>query len=454
MSTRDGLASWSTGIRNDEPASVDALDRDKIARALGNSIMVCETPLVVGLYGSWGTGKTSLMRLVGRHLETAQGGPITVWFDAWRHQFDENPAVALLHTMVDKLGLGEEGRRLLAAIAGALTNAALRAMTVFNATTDFKAFEKQYEEERFQIREKQVRLREHFERLLGRATDDGAVRLVFFIDDLDRCLPENILKTLEALKLFLNMPGCVYVLGVDREALENSINTRYKDRDISERYLDKIVQVPFSLPPVSTDSTTSFVCSLLPESLHDIAADIVAGLGTNPRRIKRFVNSFILNDELAKQTFAGTDYEVRILAALLVVQYQRPDFYKEITELRDALAPDDTVEKTVNSLTGDRAVGRLIAAVEQDAHALDGYIYLSEAVGVRRIDFDVLVTEIGEFKINLIKVVREHNGVGLKEAKEMVESDLPIIVGTGLSRAAAEELVEQIRGTGSKGEIS
>ncbi|GLZ40505.1 ribosomal protein L7/L12 [Actinokineospora sp. NBRC 105648] len=449
----------SIAIRNDEPAREDALDRDKIARALAGSIFVCDTPLVVGVYGSWGSGKTTLMRLIGRHLDNTRGANChTIWFDAWQHQFDENPAIALLHTMVETLGMGEEGRKLLTAIAGAFSNAALRAMTLVDAATDFKKFEEKFEEERFQVRDKQVRLRQRFEALLAKATrapDGSTARLVFFIDDLDRCLPENILKTLEALKLFLNMPNCVYVLGVDREALENTIRTKYTDRDISGQYLDKIVQVPFSLPPVSSAATTTFVRTLLPDGLHDIAEDIVAGLGTNPRRIKRFVNSFILNDELAKQTFATGSYEARTLAALLVVQYQRPDFYKELTESREALLPDaDTADKTVNLLGNDRAIARLTAAVERDPTALDGYIHLSEVVGVRRIEFDVLVTDIGDNKIQLIRVVREHNGLGLKEAKDLVEGEPPVTIGTGLTRAAAEALVEQAREVGSSAEIS
>ncbi|SDC98436.1 ribosomal protein L7/L12 [Actinokineospora iranica] len=440
----------SFGIRNDEPAIEDALDRDKIALALANAVQICDTPLVVGLYGSWGSGKTSLMKLVQRHLDRTDNC-VTVWFDAWQHQFDENPAVALLHTMVEEAGLGEEGRKLLYAIAGALGNAALKAMTLMSAATDFRKFEEKYEQERFLVREKQVRLRQHFEELLGKVTNNGEIRLVFFIDDLDRCVSEHILKTLEALKLFLNMKGCVYVLGVDREALERSIRHRYGDEDVSEaQYLDKIVQVPFTIPPVTADSTTGFVRSLLTPKLHDIAEDIVAGLGTNPRQIKRFVNSFILNDELAKQTFDSADYDAKILVALLVVQYQRPAFYKEIVDDRDVLlAPSDANAH----LFADPAVLRLSGVIKGDPSGLDGYIHLSQVAGVRPTEFDVRVTQVGEFKINLVKVVREHNNISLKEAKDLVEAGPPILAGAGLSREAAEDLLEKVLGTGSRAEL-
>ncbi|PPK63438.1 ribosomal protein L7/L12 [Actinokineospora auranticolor] len=440
-----------SGYRNDEPSPNDLLDREKIARALANTVQVCETPLVVGIYGSWGTGKTTLMELVRKKLE---GDKVpTIWFDPWRHQFDDNPVVALLHTMVDKVVDRKRGKELLTAIASALTDSVITAAPLFHELSDFHAYKAEYEESLFEVRERRVQLRESFAKLMRAATNDGEVRLVFFIDDLDRCLPKSILKTLEALKLFLNMPGCVYVLGVDREALENSINTTYSDRNIAEQYLDKIVQVPFTLPPVSTGSTIEFVRSLLPDGLHDIAEDIVAGLGTNPRRIKRFVNSLVLNHELAKQTFADQAYNAKLLAALLVVQYQRPKLYRRLAEDRLVLLEGAELDKVDAGTANDPMVRRLVTEVERDPSALDGYVFLSTVAGVRPVEFDVVVTKVGEYRINVIKVIREHSDIGLKEARDLVDSQPPILVASGLSRAAAEELVEQIRAVDGQAEI-
>ena len=51
-------------IHNDEPAKLDELNRLKYARAFSNLSIQCETPLVVGLYGTWGSGKSTLMELI------------------------------------------------------------------------------------------------------------------------------------------------------------------------------------------------------------------------------------------------------------------------------------------------------------------------------------------------------------------------------------------------------
>ena len=93
-------------------------------------------------------------------------------------------------------------------------------------------------------------------------------RLVVFVDDLDRCLPERAVEALEAIKLFLDVPGCIFVLGVDRQVIERGIQVRYKDFDAGSigpilldgaRYLEKIIQIPFSLPPAKAEAMRGFV---------------------------------------------------------------------------------------------------------------------------------------------------------------------------------------------------
>jgi len=64
-------------------------------------------------------------------------------------------------------------------------------------------------------------------------------------------------------------------------------------------------------------------------------------------------------------------------------------------------------------------------------------------------EFDVELTEIGGEKIKVIKVVRELTGLGLKEAKELVDS-APSIVKEGLEKAEAEAVKKQIEDVGAK----
>jgi len=180
--------------------------------------------MVIGLFGTWGTGKTSLMRLIEAELH--KNIVCTIWFDPWMHQFDENPIVAFAHSLVNKLNRNkyEEGKKILTTIATELGSNFLKSTIGLTAHYILK-FGKIYEEERFQVRESRVRLREYFEKIIDqvKGSKTQPKRLVIFIDDLDRCMPEESLMLLEALKLYLNISGCVYFIGVDRVALEQSI---------------------------------------------------------------------------------------------------------------------------------------------------------------------------------------------------------------------------------------
>ena len=63
--------------------------------------------------------------------------------------------------------------------------------------------------------------------------------------------------------------------------------------------------------------------------------------------------------------------------------------------------------------------------------------------------FDVELTEIGGSKLNVIKAVREITGLGLKEAKEKVES-APVVVKEGADKADAEEVKGKLEEAGAK----
>jgi hypothetical protein len=85
-------------------------------------------------------------------------------------------------------------------------------------------------------------------------------KLIVFIDDLDRCSPVQAAGIVEAINLFLDSVGCVFVLGMDMNAVAISIEVKYKE--LTERmrkdapddiapgvlFLDKIVQIPFNVP--------------------------------------------------------------------------------------------------------------------------------------------------------------------------------------------------------------
>ena len=67
-------------------------------------------------------------------------------------------------------------------------------------------------------------------------------------------------------------------------------------------------------------------------------------------------------------------------------------------------------------------------------------------------EFDVILTSAGESKMNVIKAVKEITGLGLKEAKELVDG-APKPVKTGVSKADAEEIEKKLKDAGASVEV-
>jgi KAP family P-loop domain/Pentapeptide repeats (8 copies) len=325
-----------TTIRNDEPTVVDALGREWYVDVLAELVQQSETPLVIGIHGRWGSGKTSMMMqlqdLLDRNDET-----LTVWFDPWMHQFDENPVLALVQTTIAQLHMerGETVKTLLGAIGMGVADTASSIV----GTPDMRNMNEYVnwiEEASFRVREARVELREHFEAFVKQGrTKDGSERpkrLVVFVDDLDRCSPDKVLNLLEALNLYLDVEGCVYILGVDPAPLEAAINHKYAwAKEGYANYLDKIIQLPFRLPPISLDARRKYAKGLLASIEDEVDEKVIAVLthtvAANPRQGKRFTNTFMFSHLLCRNSAYVGEYVPAVLALLVAIQFRQPRLY-------------------------------------------------------------------------------------------------------------------------------
>ncbi|EIA0836629.1 P-loop NTPase fold protein [Vibrio parahaemolyticus] len=386
-------------VHNDEPSSVDSLNRLKYAKAFANLTLSCETPMVVGLYGSWGTGKSTLMKLIQENLNKSKTIPI--WFDPWQHQFDENPTLALVHTIIEQCEI-KDSKKLATIIASALGVSLLK--TVSNVSIkDIEHLARKYEEENFLLREERVKLKEYFSTLIDSVIKDADKRVVFFIDDLDRCMPEQVMKLLESLKLFLNLPNCVYFLAVDHEAIEQSIEYYYNSIDIKERnYLDKIVQLPFNIPPVYNDSISDYITPLLPIELLECRKLLIDGLSGNPRELKRFINTLIFNHELSKESQIE-DYDPRVLTAILLMQSVEKELFKIISNnpktLIEYLGKDNDTPHGLDSVISEKSKIKAVLSYIKvtDERILGQYLYqtrlLSTGSDIESVQLDSILSK-------------------------------------------------------------
>jgi hypothetical protein len=447
---------------SDLPTTRDELGFAPSAGALVEIVQgtaVQDTPLTLGVYGPWGSGKTSLMQMILSDLD--ENHCIPVWFDAWRYAQSDTLWRALLLSVVEELRLFVEDNDWLHATfdrrnrlhpdrrqidlesndaveaerkkltthledlvdslyrsvdreepgemqfqwdeagklaAGTVIRAGFSFIPVLGdlpkavdkageaageedyATRIFELFQRQ----KAQIYREQVRSLEQFYRQLKQVVKEWVTdldrRLVVFIDDLDRCLPEQAVGVLEALKVFLDAQGCIFVLGVDREIIERGIRVRYKEFTLAaddvegvfpvagRDYLEKIVQVPFELPPLDANAIETFLRTRLPavptlsdEEAGHVATLMTAGLLRNPRKVKRTFNTFRVHLTLdrahGRATVAG------LIAKLVVIQSSFADLYERITLAPTALRDIERIVRgTPGAGTIDQALREVVAA--------------------------------------------------------------------------------------------
>lgn len=339
----------------------DSLQYKTLCDTLVGIIMTSQTPITIGVFGEWGSGKTSLMRLTENDLNTADTK--TVWFNAWKFDKAQDLRVALIHmilkqiekdksipeTVKDKavsllkrvnwLGLGRTAVTVGASLATPyLAILPLLSQVFSDSKKGTESLSKILPDELLKDTEgKSLELigefEEEFKKLaLDYAGKEG--RLVVFIDDLDRCLPEKALDILEAIKLFLNVPQTVFVIGTDVKVIENGLLQKYGDKSetFAKNYLDKIIQVPFRIPPLSKEDITEHFIPMLQisDELKEYGF-IIADAGNNPRTIKRLLNNIELQKILSKSR--DIIVEEIILVKLNVLEFRWKEFHSDLVEL-------------------------------------------------------------------------------------------------------------------------
>ena len=132
----------------------------------------------------------------------------------------------------------------------------------------------------------------------------------------------------------------------------------------------------------------------------------------------------------------------------LYLRYKMADITKD--QVVDFIANMSVLEMSELVKEMEEKFGVSAAAAAVAAPAAGGRE--SEAAAEEKTEFDVILTSFGEKKINVIKEVRSITGLGLKEAKEAVES-APKAIKEGVSKEEAEEVKKKLEEAGASAEI-
>ena len=362
---------------------------DTLARLI--AAKTTRTPLTIGVFGEWGTGKTTLLRAIQDRLEEtkrlAQKDAAisflnpdehelyrhcrTVWFNAWKYGHEKEILVALVEAILRQIrddGFIQEMRALMADPTRPHLHIAEAALSVLSQLLSMGQIE--VDLSKFQV-ESQFRQNlpflDEFQRVfdqlllwylrrkidgkpnLTEATPGERLKLdqegvlAIFIDDLDRCLPGKSVQVLEAIKLMVGRPGTVFVLGASERVVQEAIRLHYQEQEKAsgsdhQQYLEKLIQVRFELPPIRPTDVEQFVAGLhqgrgLDETLRENLPLIAVGVPTNPRRIKTFINFVELEWALLVNSGQAENLDRAVLTRWLVLDAAERSFTDYVRQL-------------------------------------------------------------------------------------------------------------------------
>jgi hypothetical protein len=170
------------------------------------------------------------------------------------------------------------------------------------------------------------KFREDFSDLISESKVDN---LIIIIDDLDRCNPERIIETLEAIKLFLSVEKTTFIIAMDEKIITYSIKRKYPqlddvDIDVSTDYIEKIVQLPIRIAELAETDIKNYMLLLISEMylkekiLNDLLDNLkekgvfVKGEIISGREIIELVNELSNEEEVYKEGYNKSDFEEQI----------------------------------------------------------------------------------------------------------------------------------------------
>ncbi len=405
----------------DEKAD-DCFRHEDIVAELAHLVDSCEAQTNIALFAPWGSGKTGISKLLRSLLEDEKQQHRYVYFDAFKHRdtplrrsflravaagLGEDPtkidelskeevtqelgssdwkrvgkfvgvalgvgivlmgllslALAGLRTVGPHESFGDSFVTMFTRLSGVATLvAALIGVVVSGLLGGVTATRTK----------KPLSEDDEFEDAFGNLAKK-AKRLVIFIDELDRCAAGEVVETLETMRVFLDVPNCLFIVAADRQALEAALRRKARQETPADEvhpyfssagaYVDKIFQFQIALPPLRWTDTGEFAQNLVKDrgglwaelrerdELQDVLTALIPTHVTSPRRVKVLLNSYVIAHRLAErraatQEMADLSGRAAALAQLVCLQAEFPLFADELERFPElpaaalAVAEDD-----------------------------------------------------------------------------------------------------------------
>ncbi|HEY8893138.1 MAG TPA: P-loop NTPase fold protein [Clostridium sp.] len=346
------------------------------------------SPLTIGLFGSWGSGKSTLLRLINEKVienNKENKEVIAITLNSWMFEGYDDAKTALMESLLRAIESNEDidggckkgfkklikrvnliriGRTIVKQgvplALSALTGNPIPAITSIGLgiTEKLKNSEgieeladgaKKMKEEYLKEDDKDESIVENIRVFRGEfqaiLKESGIKNLIIMIDDLDRCNPDRILETLEAIKLFLAVEKTTFIVAIDERVVTYAIKKKYPklsaedNIDVSKDYIEKIIQLPIRLPELSEMDIKNYMLMLVCEMFLKI------------EEVNGFLDKLSINGLISK---GGIINSSDILSSL-VIDTENPE-----TKLNDITKLDEFKEQLLIFETiGDVIAGSL-----------------------------------------------------------------------------------------------
>ena len=400
-------------LRDDNPSDIDLLGFEDVVDLVEEIVTRRDLdPVTIGINAPWGGGKTTVLQLLKRRLDARQD-IFCLLVSPWEYDNKTDPTTALIDEVLgglqkkleDAKGFGDKVKDALIKLrrrvnfSKALKLAATTALTATlpGVNSLLNLFSDDGPEKEATPDPTLQGFREQFAEVMADEDLAPLKRVVVLVDDLDRSLPDTVVETLEAIKLFLSVKKMAFVIAADEDNVANAIGRRLQTtgQPITSRlYLEKIVQVPVRVPALSKDQTEEYLALLMLADLPEIedavtkvretrpsqSNRLVQRLGDtlpvdrhaevqlaetltpllhryttgNPRRLKRFLNAYWLRMSFASRR--GVDLQPDALAKLMLAELYLPDLFGQLLAWLAAGVVADKIAE-IEAGAGDHSAG-------------------------------------------------------------------------------------------------
>lgn len=352
----------------------DILNRGSFAKSLAQALLQYShsSSFTIGLYGEWGSGKTSLLNMVLETVEEADNNAVVLRFNPWLCSDPKQLIIQFFKQLSAAIRLKQSAKDQAWLLIDQYADIFDAASLIPGVGTLLAAAGKALASEAQKQTERQTNdLQENKDKIIAKMVEEN-LKIVVSIDDIDRLSEGEIIAVFQLVKALADFPNTVYLLAFDYDVVVHALG-KVQHGD-GKAYLEKVIQVPFEIPAPNMTSIHNTLFSKLEAILGNIPEDkwdrvtwaelFQYGIKEYVKSIRdviRYTNVFSLKYELLKGETDPVD-----LLGLTCLQVFEPAIYSKLPNCKDILcgtvegypyekqkAIEEEVEKTINGLVPD-----------------------------------------------------------------------------------------------------